>query len=36
MVTLILMSHCTLNEKLDLLYDIFDWSDGSPDGIKLS
>jgi len=36
MVTLILMSHCTLNEKLDILYDVFDWSDGFSDGLKLS
>lgn len=28
------MSHCTLNEKLDLLYDIFDSVDGSCEGLK--
>lgn len=30
------MSHCTLNEKLDILYDLFDWNDGAADGLDLN
>lgn len=33
MVTLILMSKITVGQKLDLLYEIFDWDDGEGDGI---
>ena len=29
------MSHCTLHEKLDLLYDMINWSNGLQDGITL-
>ena len=28
------MSHCTVRQKLDIFYDLFDWSDGSSEGIK--
>ena len=34
LISYILMSHSTVHEKLDLLYDIFDWVDGTADGIK--
>lgn len=30
------MSHCTLNEKFDILYDIFDWNDGVADGLDMN
>ena len=33
MVTLILMSKITVGQKLDLLYEIFDWDDWESDGI---
>jgi len=26
LVTFVLMSHSTIHEKLDILYDLFDWS----------
>lgn len=29
LVSLVLMSHCTTLEKFDLLYDLFDWRDGT-------
>ena len=32
-VTLVLMSKITVGQKLDLLYEIFDWDDGEGDGI---
>ena len=35
-VSLVLMSHCTLEEKLDILYDLFDWNDGAADGLDLN
>lgn len=34
LVALILGSYSTVNEKFDLLYDLFDWADGSSDNIK--
>jgi len=30
------MSYCTLNEKYDILYDLFDWNDGVADGLDLN
>lgn len=33
LVTLILLSSITLGQKLDLLYEIFDWDDGEGDGL---
>lgn len=30
------MSHCTVEEKLDILYDLFDWNDGVADGLDLN
>ena len=30
------MSHCTLDEKLDILYDLFDWNDGVADGLDIN
>jgi len=32
-VTLVLMSSLTVGQKLDLLYEIFDWEDGEGDGL---
>ena len=32
--TLVLMSHCTVEEKVGLLFDMYDWVDGSADGNK--
>ena len=31
---LVLMSHCTVQEKVGLLFDIYDWVDGTADGNK--
>jgi hypothetical protein len=36
LVTLVMMAHCTVKEKLDLLYDLFDWSDKHTKGINVS
>lgn len=36
LVSLVLMSHCTVNEKFDILYDLFDWNDGTQDGLDLN
>jgi hypothetical protein len=36
LVSLVLMSHCTLHEKLDILYDLFDWNDGVSDGLDMN
>jgi hypothetical protein len=30
------MSHCTINEKFDILYDFFDWNDGIADGLDMN
>lgn len=30
------MSHCTIREKFDILYDLFDWNDGVSDGLDLN
>lgn len=30
------MSHCTINEKFDILYDLFDWNDGVSDGLDMN
>jgi hypothetical protein len=30
------MSHTTVHQKLDILFDMFDWVDGHADGIKAS
>lgn len=30
------MSHCTLSEKFDILYDLLDWNDGAADGVDLN
>jgi len=30
------MSHCTVSEKFDVLYDVFDWNDGVADGLEMS
>ena len=30
------MSHCTINEKFDVLYDLFDWNDGTADGLDMN
>jgi hypothetical protein len=30
------MSHCTVSEKFDILYDMFDWNDGVSDGLEMS
>lgn len=30
------MSHCTVNEKFDILYDLFDWNDGVADGLDMN
>ncbi len=30
------MSHCTVNEKFDVLYDLFDWNDGVADGLDMN
>jgi hypothetical protein len=35
-VSLVLMSHCTMNEKFDIMYDLFDWNDGVADGLDLN
>ena len=35
-VSLVLMSHCTVNEKFDVLYDLFDWNDGVADGLDMN
>lgn len=35
-MSLVLMSHCTMNEKFDILYDLFDWNDGVADGLDLN
>lgn len=35
MTTLILMSKATVREKLSILYDLFDWAQGSHEGLKL-
>ena len=32
MTTLLLMSHCTVEEKVSLLFDMYDYVDGSADG----
>ena len=32
--TLVLMSHCTAEEKVGLLFDMYDWVDGTADGNK--
>jgi hypothetical protein len=32
--TLVLMSHCTVEEKVGLLFDMYDWVDGTADGNK--
>ena len=32
--TLVLMSHCTVHEKVGLLFDMYDWVDGTADGNK--
>lgn len=31
----VLMSNSTVKEKLDILYDIFDWADGTSDGVRM-
>jgi hypothetical protein len=36
LVSLVLMSHCTINEKFDILYDLFDWNDGVADGLDMN
>lgn len=36
LVSLVLMSHCTVSEKFDVLYDLFDWNDGVADGLEMS
>ena len=36
LVSLVLMSHCTINEKFDILYDLFDWNDGVSDGLDMN
>lgn len=36
MVSLVLMSHCTVSEKFDVLYDLFDWNDGVADGLDMN
>ena len=33
MTSLILLSSITLGQKLDLIYEIFDWDDGEGDGL---
>jgi hypothetical protein len=30
------MSHCTLREKFDILYDLMDWNDGVADGLDMT
>lgn len=35
-VVLVLMSSITVGQKLDLLYEIFDWDDGEGDGLDLT
>lgn len=30
------MSHCTITEKFDILYDLFDWNDGVADGLEMN
>ncbi len=34
-VSIVLMSHLTVYEKLDILYDLLDWNDGIADGLDL-
>jgi len=29
------MSNSTVSEKLDILYDLFDWADGTSDGLRM-
>ena len=36
LVSLVLMSHCTIKEKFDILYDLFDWNDGVSDGLDMN
>lgn len=36
LVSLVLLSHSTLKEKFDILYDLMDWNDGVADGLDLS
>jgi len=36
LVTLILLSTMTVNQKLDILYEIFDWEDGERDGLDIT
>ena len=36
LVSLVLMSHCTVSEKFDVLYDLFDWNDGVADGLDMN
>ncbi len=30
------MSHCTVTEKFDILYDLLDWNDGVADGLDMN
>lgn len=32
LTTLVLMSHCTVDEKIGILFDLYDWVDGTGDG----
>ena len=36
LVSLVLLSHCTMKEKFDILYDLMDWNDGVADGLDIS
>lgn len=35
-ITFILFSSATVNEKIDVIYDLFDIADGEPDGLRAS
>jgi hypothetical protein len=36
MVSLVLLSQCTVDQKIRILYDLFDFADGSSDCMKPS
>jgi hypothetical protein len=36
LVSLVLMSHCTVREKFDVLFDLMDWNDGIADGLDMN